>query len=121
MKTIRIKNQSELDRVHLKAIRGIFEIYTLWALSKKKMHGYELMKAMTHGQAADVKASPATIYPMLDSLAKKGLIAYKKEATGKRMRKVYYTTPKGLTYIKMAKKYFFQRGLRKKFFEEMLK
>jgi len=121
MKTIRIKNQSELERVHLKAIRGIFEIYVLWALSKKKMHGYELMKAMTHGQAVDIKISPATVYPMLDDLNKKGLIAYKTESTGKRKRKVYYTTKKGLEYIKMAKKLFFQRGMRKKFFEEMLK
>ena len=121
MKTLRIKNQSELERVHLKAIRGIFEIYVLWTLSKRKMHGYELMKAMTHGQAIDIKISPATVYPMLDGLHKKGLIAYKTESTGKRKRKVYYTTKKGLEYIKMAKKLFFQRGLRKKFFEEMLK
>jgi len=121
MKTVRIRNQSDLEKVHLKAIKGIFEIYVLWALSKKKMHGYELMKAMMHGQAVDIKISPATVYPMLDALHKKGLIAYKKESTGKRTRKVYYTTKEGLAYIKMAKKYFFQRGLRKKFFEEMLK
>jgi len=121
MKTIRIRSQSDLDEAHIKMIKGIFEIYILWALSKKKMHGYELMKAMTHGQVFNVKTSPATIYPLLNGLTKKGFLACKKESTGKRTRKVYYTTAKGLAYIRMAKKYFFQRGLRKKFFEEMLK
>ncbi len=121
MKTIKIETKRDLDTVHLKAIRGIFEIYVLWALSKKRMHGYELMKVMTHEQAVEVRVSPSTMYPLLDNLTKKELIAYKKESTGKRKRKVYYTTKKGLEYIKMAKKLFFQKGLRKKFFEEMLK
>ncbi len=121
MNTLKIETKKQLDEAHMKMIKGIFEIYILWALSKKKMHGYELMKAMTHGQVFNIKTSPATIYPLLNSLTGKGFLAYKKESTGKRARKVYYTTAKGLAYIKMAKKYFFQRGLRKKFFEEMLK
>ena len=121
MKTIKVDTKKRLDDAHKKMIKGIFEVYILWALSKKRMHGYELMKAMAHGQVFNVKTSPATIYPLLNNLTRRGLLAYKKESTGKRQRKVYYTTRKGLEYIKMAKKLFFQRGLRKKFFEEMLK
>ena len=121
MKTVKIESKRDLDRIHLKAIKGIFEIYILWALSKKKMHGYELMKEMTKGQAVHVKMSPAMMYPVLNSLTRRGLLGYKKESTGKRMRKVYYTTMKGKAYLLMAKKLFFQRGMRKKFFEEMLK
>jgi len=121
MKTLKIETKEQLDKAHMKMIKSIFEIYLLWALSKKKMHGYELMKEMTHGQVFNVKTSPATIYPLLNNLTRRGLLGYKKESTGKRQRKVYYTTKKGLEYIKMAKKLFFQRGLRKKFFEEMLK
>ncbi len=121
MKTVKIENQKDLDKVHTKMIKSLFEVYILWSLSKKKMHGYELMKEMTHGQVMHVKMSSATMYPVLTSLTKKGLLGYKEESTGKRKRKVYYTTLKGKAYILMAKKMFFQRGLRKKFFEEMLK
>ena len=121
MKTVKIESKKDLDKVHLEAIKGIFEIFILWALSKKKMHGYELMKEMTHGQAVHVKISPATIYPVLNSLTRRGLLGYKKESTGKRKRKVYYTTMKGKAHILMAKKLFFQCGMRKKFFKEMLK
>jgi len=121
MKTIKIESKDDLDRVHTKMIKSIFEVYILWALSKKKMHGYELMKEMTRGQAVHVKMPPATMYPVLNSLTRRGFLGYKKESTGKRKRKVYYTTMKGKAYILMAKKLFFQRGTRKKFFEEMLK
>jgi len=123
MKKMKVEDKSHLDKAGLKMLSTMFEVYILWLFSKKKMHGYELMKVLAndHVKGAGPKITAATVYPLLGSMTKRGLLSYKKHSTGKRVRKIYSATPKGLKKLKEAKKRFFQTGMRKKFFEEMLK
>ena len=125
MKTVKIEDKTRLDKVGLKMLSTMFEVYVLWLFSKKKMHGYELIKILSgdhpKGHPGVSKITAASVYPLLSSMTEKRLLSYKKQSTGKRVRKTYSITPKGLKKLKEAKKQFFQTGMRKKFFEEMLK
>jgi len=125
MKKMKIEGGDHLEKAGLKMLSTMFEVYILWLFSKKRMHGYELIKLLSSdhpkGHPGAPKITAATVYPLLSSMTKKGLLSYKKVSTGKRVKKIYTITPKGLMKLKEAKKHFFQGGMRKKFFEEMLK
>jgi PadR family transcriptional regulator PadR len=123
MKKMKLGYKARMDKAGLKMLSTIFEVYILWLFSKKKMHGYELIKILSsdHVKGAGPKITSATVYPLLNSMTKRGLLSYRKQSTGKRVRKIYSVTPKGLKKLKEAKKLFFQTGMRKEFFEEMLK
>ena len=66
------------------------QLKTLWLISRKKTCGYELMDALGTNQG--------TIYPLLQSLVKSGLISAE---TSKR-KKVYSITQKGKKVLKTS-------------------
>jgi DNA-binding PadR family transcriptional regulator len=96
-----------------------FLIFLLWLISKKEMHGYEIIKTIKSDKAiASVAASK--LYPLLNELNKKGFVTQNKVMQGKRVRKVYSLTEKGRDALKRAKEYFKSSALMVQFAEDML-
>ncbi len=111
------KSPKEKEKVFL---REIFSVLLLWLISKKEVHGYELMKMLDDDGGFAMVAS-SKIYPLLAKLTKKGLISSKKRMQGKRVRKSYSITSKGLVHIKKSKKCLTESKLKSQFLKEMLK
>jgi len=78
----------------------LLQLRALWAISKKPRHGYELMKELAIGKK---KMTQGTIYPLLRSLEKEGLIKVGKKE--KREKQVYTLTKKGERILKESCEY----------------
>jgi len=108
-----------LSAVH-KAVAGkMFTTFLLWLISKKPAHGYEIISTLRK-EHQFARVGPALVYPMLASLSEKELIRVKKEARGKRVRKLYSITPAGRKRLAEMKKMFSRDSLRTRFMREML-
>ncbi|MBU0526994.1 PadR family transcriptional regulator [Candidatus Micrarchaeota archaeon] len=111
------KSPKDTEKVFL---REIFSVLLLWLISKKEVHGYELMKMLDEDGGFALVAS-SKIYPLLAQLTKKGLISSKTRMQGKRARKSYSITSKGLLHIKKSKKCLHESKLKSQFLMEMLR
>lgn len=80
---------SGLIRLHVlhHASEGV--VYGLWMMEELERHGYKL--------------SPGTMYPLLHSLEKRGLLVSTEKRDGKRYRKLYRITPAGRKALLIAK------------------
>lgn len=76
---------------------GHLKILILKMLSEKPLHGYGIMRKLEEEYGLPLP-SPGTIYPMLASLRRSGLIEVIGE--GKREKRLYRATPKGKEYLK---------------------
>jgi len=76
--------------------RGHLKLLILKMLSEEPMHGYGLMNELEEAYGIP-HPSPGTVYPILSSLRRRGLI----EAVGggKREKRVYRTTEAGKKYL----------------------
>jgi DNA-binding PadR family transcriptional regulator len=97
-----------------------FSIFLLWLISKKEIHGYELMKLIKSDKAMPCLAV-SKLYPLLCELNRKGFISQKKVLQGRRVKKPYRITKKGRLVLKMAKEHFKRSNLMVQFAEDMLK
>jgi DNA-binding PadR family transcriptional regulator len=77
--------------------KGHLKLLILRMLSEKPMHGYGIMTEL-EDEYGIPHPSPGTIYPILSSLRRKGLIEAVGE--GKREKRIYHTTEKGKEYLK---------------------
>ncbi len=103
-----------------KFLKELFTTFLLWMISKKEMHGYEIIKSMqSDGGFPAVTASK--IYPMLASLSKRGLVSQKTEMHGRRPRKLYRLTARGKETFLHAKQFVSRSKLKKGFFEDMVR
>ncbi len=68
----------------------MLQLKVLWIISKKSCHGYELMDK--------IKTNQGTIYPLLNSLEKNGLI----DSLKLERKKEYEITDKGKKILKKA-------------------
>lgn len=92
-------------------------LFILWLISKKKTHGYGLIKVL---QGCGFRSSKASrLYPLLNTMLKEGLISQEEEAHGKRIRKIYALTATGRKKLEAGKKRFFS-GLIREFLREMI-
>lgn len=66
-------------------------VYGSWLLEELSEHGYKL--------------SPGTLYPVLHSMEKEGLLEQYDENVNGKIRKYYKATKKGKEELKEAKKY----------------
>ncbi len=73
--------------------RGLLKIWTLKLLSEGERTGYQLMKEL--GQRTGWQPSPGTMYPLLESLGRQGLI--KRHPAGKRV--YWQLTPEGSRHL----------------------
>jgi len=88
------------SRIRQKCIRGFIDIMTLALLVDSPMCGYEIIETIY--ERARVLLSPGTVYPLLDSLQRKGLIESKTESK----KKTYEITSSGReTLVRMSAEY----------------
>ncbi|MBI2583833.1 MAG: PadR family transcriptional regulator [Candidatus Aenigmarchaeota archaeon] len=73
---------------------GALQMQILWSLSRKSMHGYDLMKALSAIKGTQV--TQGTMYPALQRLVQLRLVERHTESTGERKRHTYTLTEKGL-------------------------
>ncbi|NYZ77190.1 PadR family transcriptional regulator [Candidatus Micrarchaeota archaeon] len=118
---LKLKGGKEhLEKMAKKARTG-FETFVLWLFSKRDMHGYELIRILSEEDGFDRAITAAMIYPLLNDMGRRGLLKHKTIPTGKRVKKVYSITPKGIKNLDEAKKRFRQNNLMGNFLREMLK
>lgn len=91
--------------------KGFLKVYTLKLLKQKPLCGYEIMKEIQN-KTGFWKPSSGTIYPLINSLKKEGLI--KKLKTEKR-KNLYKLTKKGERNIEKLEDV--KEELRKKFLD----
>ena len=80
---------SGLIRLHILHHAAEGEVFGLWMMEELGRHGYKL--------------SAGTMYPILHSLEKRGLLVSKEKREGKRYRKLYRATPAGRRALTIAK------------------
>lgn len=76
--------------------RGDLKYVVLRLLSKKPMHGYEVMRALEEESGGCYSASPGSVYPTLQMLEDQGYVVCE-EQEGK---KVYTITEEGREFLK---------------------
>ena len=96
-----------------------FSVFLLWLISKKDMHGYEIIKTIKEEPHIPSFAA-SKIYPLLKELNKKGLITQKRVMQGKRARKVYSITAKGKEALQKIREFLRNSPLLKQYAEDML-
>ncbi len=90
-------------------MKGYLKIYVMKELSKGEKTGYELMGSFEHFTGMH-RPSPGTIYPLLNSLSKKGMV----KASKQKNKKAYSLTQKGarmLTVIMDERKKFVEKAI----------
>jgi DNA-binding PadR family transcriptional regulator len=75
--------------------RGDLKFVILRLVSRKPMHGYEVMQALEEESGGCYKASPGSVYPTLQMLEDQGLLNSREE-DGKR---IYEITEEGRRYL----------------------
>ena len=61
------------------------------------MYGYQIFKRVKELSDEKIVLKDGSLYPALHKMTKDGLLSYKEEYIGKRVRKYYFLTPKGET------------------------
>ncbi|MFY9691567.1 MAG: PadR family transcriptional regulator [Candidatus Acidiferrales bacterium] len=81
---------SGLIRLHVLHHACHEPFFGLWMIEELSRHGYRL--------------SPGTLYPLLATMERKGLLRSSRERADGRFRRVYRATPAGRKALRMAKK-----------------
>ena len=77
-------------------LKGTLSPIILNLLAKnKKMYGYEIYQRVKKLSDEKILLKDGSLYPALQKMTKDGLLSYKEEYIGKRVRKYYFLTTKG--------------------------
>ena len=60
-----------------------------------KMYGYEMAQRVREQSGEKILIKDGSLYPALQKMTEDGLVSFKEEMVGGRVRKYYYLTPKG--------------------------
>jgi len=60
-----------------------------------KMYGYEMAQRVREQSGNKILIKDGSLYPALQKMTEDGLVTFKEETVGGRVRKYYYLTPKG--------------------------
>ncbi len=90
--------ENPCQELYRRFVRSFLDITILNMLSDEPLWGYKMMAIFkeTYG----VKVGPPVIYPLLDSMEAEGLVDSREIYEGKRRRKVYHNTEKGIEYLR---------------------
>ena len=97
-KAAKIRGMPDAHKKHLKMLPQ----FLLWRLAKKPAHGYVVMSDLKEFKLASFQQS--TVYAVLAELERKGQIRSRIMSDGARIRKVFYTTPKGKAVFEKTRK-----------------
>lgn len=77
-------------------LKGTLSTIVLKLLSEKeKMYGYEMYQQVKELSSGKILLKDGSLYPALQKMTNDGLLAFKEELVGGRVRKYYYLTRKG--------------------------
>jgi DNA-binding PadR family transcriptional regulator len=83
--------------VQVKLMKGLLDLIVLQFLSSNPMHGYQVITRIR--KTFGVYFGPSTIYPLLNSLEKKGYVKSEWNMNSERPRKVYKLTTEGQSLL----------------------
>jgi DNA-binding PadR family transcriptional regulator len=79
-------------------LKGTLSAILLKLLSEKeRMYGYEISQRVSELTGGKILLKDGSLYPALQKMTADGLLSFKEEYIGKRVRKYYYLTKKGQT------------------------
>ena len=81
--------------------KGFMSGLILMVLEKEPCHGYKILKEIEKRTVGVWHPQSSNIYPLLDSISKKGLIKCVEVDESGRSKKIYDITPKGKETLKM--------------------
>ncbi len=76
-------------RLHILHHAAEGDLYGHWMIEELRRHGYRI--------------SPGTLYPMLHGLERRGYLESQLQGAGRRARRVYRATAKGLEALEVSK------------------
>jgi DNA-binding PadR family transcriptional regulator len=77
--------------------KNFLDIHILRLIQKEPMWGYKIIKQTE--ELLNVKLRHGAVYPLLNSLEARGFLRSKKEVKGRRARKIYELTSRGIQLI----------------------
>jgi len=77
--------------------KNFLDIHILRLIQKKPMWGYKLIKQTE--ELFGIKLRHGAVYPLLNSLEARGFLRSRKEVEGRRVRKIYEITSRGIQFI----------------------
>ncbi|MBA4058033.1 MAG: PadR family transcriptional regulator [Marivirga sp.] len=78
-------------------LKGTLSAIILKLLSQQdKMYGYEMSQLVKEMSGGKILLKDGSLYPALQKMSADGLLSFKEEIVGGRVRKYYYITKKGL-------------------------
>lgn len=89
--------QNFKDEIVEHMFRNLLDIMVLKLIRGETMWGYKMIKTVQ--EKYGIKLRHGALYPLLNSLEKKGFIESKKHTKKGRVRKVYQITSKGIQFI----------------------
>lgn len=101
-------------------LRHMLSTFLLWFISKKPKHGYEIIKSLESEEGFRAMTA-SSLYPLLKELTSAGLISQRKEMHGRRARKTYHATEKGLEALRQARMMMRKKPLKRQFLLEMVR
>lgn len=87
-------------------MKGVRNVFLLWLISQEKIHGYAIISKINeiYSNMGVKVVHGSTIYPLLHSLEKDGLIVSSEEYNGNHKVKSYEITEKGIITLNSIKK-----------------
>ena len=92
-----INNQPK--EIQTKLTKGLLDMIILQFLEQQPMHGYQVITKIR--KSFGVYFGPSTIYPLLNTLEKKGYVKSQWNMNTERPRKIYGLTHKGENVLKI--------------------
>ncbi len=78
-------------------LKGTISAIVLKLLSEKdRMYGYEISTKVKELSKGKIHLKDGSLYPALQKMTSDGLLSFKEEVVGGRVRKYYYLTKQGL-------------------------
>lgn len=90
-----------VDNFEVAMKKGFLSGLILMVLENEPCHGYKILKEIEKRTFGVWHPQSSNIYPLLDSISKKGLIECIEVAESGRSKKIYDITPKGKETLKM--------------------
>jgi len=77
-------------------LKGTLSVIILKLLSEReRMYGYEMYQQVKELSDGKILLKDGSLYPALQKMTSDGLLSFKEESVGGRIRKYYYLTKKG--------------------------
>lgn len=80
-------------------VSGSMTMLILKLLSEKDMYGYEMIDTLRRKSQNVFELKAGTLYPLLHSLEKKGLLVVYEQKSGSKIRKYYSLTKQGEKFL----------------------